>query len=62
MSKYPKLTHYVSEIDRLLQSFDKKCQKLSSSQQKEQDKHLALFRLRDIVGRTEAPAKTWRNF
>lgn len=62
MSKYPKLAHYVSEIDLLLQCVDKKCQKISSSQKKEQDKHLALSKLRDTADKTDNASKTWRNF
>ena len=63
MSKYPKLTHFVSDIDQLLQQFDKKnLNKLSLSQKKEQDKHLAIFKKRDTADLAEQPVKTWRDF
>ncbi len=62
MSQYPKLTHYVSEIDLDLQKFDKEHPKLSLSQQKEQEKYAKIYKSRDTVDKSKQPVKTWGNF
>lgn len=62
MSKKPKLTHYVSEIDQFLQSFDKSHPELSLSQQKEQEKYRIIYFLRDIVSKPETIKKLWNSF
>ena len=62
MIKYPKLTHFVSEIDQLLQQFDKNnLNNLSLTQKKERDKHLAVSKKRDTAF-VEQSTKIWRNF
>ncbi len=62
MSQYPKLSHFVSEIDQDLQQFNKKHPKLSLSQQKEKEKYARIYYLRDITDRPEEPVEIWRNF
>lgn len=62
MSQYPKLNHYVSEIDQVLQEFDKKNPKLSRSQQQEQAKYRRIYQLRDVATQAPAPKKDWEAF
>jgi len=62
MSKYPKLTHFVSEIDQDLQKFDKEHPKRSLSQQKEQEKYARISYLRDIANRPEQLEKIEDDF
>jgi hypothetical protein len=62
MSKYPMLTHYVSEIDQFLQNFDKNHAVLSKSQQKEQVKYRRIYALRDDINNVEPSIKLWKNF
>ena len=62
MSQYPKLNHYVSEIDQVLQEFDKKNQKLSRSQLQEQAKYRRIYQLRDVVVQIAAVKKIWEEF
>jgi hypothetical protein len=42
-----KIMHYVSDIDVLLEKFDKEHPVLSKSQQKEQKKYQHIYQLRD---------------
>lgn len=62
MSKYPKLTHYVSEIDQDLQKFDKEHPEPSASQKKEQEKYAKIYRLRDTVNPSKKTDIPWENF
>lgn len=62
MSKYPKLTHYVSEIDLDLQKFDKEHPQPSLTQQKEQEKYANIYKLRDTVNHAKQPIKIWEDF
>lgn len=64
MSKYPKLNHYVSDLDRFLMAFDQSHPQTSASQKAEKDKHNRLYYLRDHE--LPAPLKTtttlWEEF
>ncbi len=62
MSKAPKLTSYVSEIDQVLQGFDKKHPTLSSSQQKEKTKYDRIYKLRDVAETSIETPKLWEDF
>lgn len=56
MKQNKTLKKYVSEIDQLLQEFDKRHPQRSLSQQQEQKKHRRIYNLRDGVGQI-APLK-----
>lgn len=60
--KQPILTKYVSEIDKLLQEFDKKNPEPTKSQRNEIVKHNRIHALRDSVHRNEEPKKHWEGF
>lgn len=65
MSHQPIDKNFVSELDQFLESFDKKHPTLSESQQKERNKYLRIYRLRDTSSpaETETPAtKLWEGF
>ncbi len=62
MSKYPKLDHFVSEIDQDLQAFDKKHPQPSLSQQKEKEKYARIYYLRDVADRPEQIKQLWEDF
>jgi hypothetical protein len=62
MSKDPMLTHYVSEIDQFLQSFDLNHAQLSKSQQKEQAKYRRIYLLRDNPNHTDSSKTLWEKF
>lgn len=64
MSKYPKLTAYVSEIDKFLKNFDQQHPSLSLSQQLEIDKFKRIYSSRDssIQPRQDAPLTVWDAF
>lgn len=62
MNKKPKLTHYVSEIDQFLQSFDKSHPELSLSQQQEQEKYRLIYLLRDVAERPDTHSEIWEKF
>ena len=62
MSKYPKLMHFVSEIDQFLQAFDAKHPKLSAAQEKEKQKYAKIYFDRDNPNHPD-PVKTfWEVF
>ncbi len=62
MSKYPKLMHFVSEIDQFLQKFDAKHPVLSTSQEKEVQKYDKIYFDRDNPNHP-APIQTfWEAF
>ena len=61
MSQYPMLTHFVSEIDLVLQQFDK-THPPSLSQQKEQAKYAHIYKLRDMACPYEKTIVSWENF
>lgn len=62
MSKYPKLTHYVSEIDKDLQRFDEQHPELTLAQKKEKEKYDRIYFLRDIADRPDQSDKIWGDF
>lgn len=62
MSNSPMLTNYVSEIDQLLQTFAKENPILSYSQDKERNKYLHIYFLRDITDRPEKAPNLWEDF
>jgi hypothetical protein len=63
VSRAPKLTNYVSEIDQFLQEFDKQHPLLTKSQQKEDTKYTRIHRLRDTTeGSTEDSNQLWEGF
>jgi hypothetical protein len=62
MSQHPKFTGFVSEIDQYLQKFDKQHPKPSLSQQKEREKYLRIYFLRDQPTHSEPIKKIWENF
>lgn len=62
MSNYPKLTNYVSEIDQVLQAFDREHPELSLSQQKEKEKYRRIYFLRDHIERLTTVIKLWEKF
>lgn len=62
MSKYPKLTHYVSEIDQFLQGFDQKHPEQSLSQLEEENKYHQIYYLRDVADRPTKIKKLWEGF
>ena len=63
MSRQPKLTAYVSEIDQFLQEFDRQHPDLTQSQQKEQAKYQRIYHLRDTATRNPDDATTlWEGF
>lgn len=62
MSKYPKLTRYVSDIDQFLIGFDQSHPDLSESQQYEKDKYRRIYGLRDNPSRSEQPKNLWEDF
>jgi hypothetical protein len=63
MSRQPIDKHFVSEIDQMLQGFDKNHPVLSQSQKIEVNKYLRIYRLRDTSER-QAPTtrKIWEGF
>jgi hypothetical protein len=63
VSRAPKLTNYVSEIDQFLQEFDKQHPELTKSQQKEDKKYKRIHHLRDHTERTtEDNTQLWEGF
>jgi hypothetical protein len=63
VSRAPKLTNYVSDIDQFLQEFDKQHPKLTKSQQKEDTKYSRIYRLRDNTERaSEDSTQLWEGF
>jgi len=57
------LIHYVSEIDRFLQAFDRNHTERSKSQQKEQAKYRRVYLLRDtFTDNTDFSKIVWENF
>jgi hypothetical protein len=55
--------NYISEIDQDLQNFDKQHPSLSLSQQKEQEKYVRIYSLRDNPEQKIKTTKTlWENF
>jgi hypothetical protein len=63
MSRQPIDKNYVSDMDILLQDFDKNHPILTQSQQKERNKYLRIYRLRDTSERTpNNPKKIWEGF
>lgn len=62
MSNYPKLTHYVSEIDQFLQSFDRENPEKSLSQLGEENKYRRIYYLRDVADRPTKTNKLWEDF
>ncbi|HSW93720.1 MAG TPA: CBU_0585 family protein [Gammaproteobacteria bacterium] len=56
------LTDYVSEVDRLLQEFDKKHPAKSTSQQKEIANARRIYRLRDDAMATDETSILWDKF
>lgn len=53
---------YVSEIDCVLQAFDKKHPERSRSQQKEIDRSARVDQLRDSSDRVETTKPLWKEF
>jgi hypothetical protein len=62
VSRQPKLTNYVSEVDQFFHQFDKKHPQLSTSQRKEREKYLRIYRLRDTTDRPPEAPKLWEGF
>lgn len=63
MNKNPILTGYVSEIDQLLQKFDKDHPETSVSQQKEYHKAQRIIRLRTTINpMTQNTSTLWEDF
>jgi hypothetical protein len=63
VSRAPKLTNYVSDIDQFLQEFDKQHPEQTRSQQKEEIKYSRIYRLRDnSEGTTEDSTQLWEGF
>jgi hypothetical protein len=62
VNKNPILTNYVSDIDLLLQNFDKEHPEPSKSQQKEQKKYKTIHHLRDQVVAPNETKKLWDKF
>lgn len=62
MSNKSILTAYVSEIDQLLQSYDKKHPAQSLSQQKERKKYKRVYCLRDNTQQTQKTSTLWEDF
>lgn len=62
MSKSPILKAYISEIDLFIEQFDKEHPKLSYSQQKERDKYLKIYTLRDNSDRQINTQSLWEGF
>ena len=62
MSKYPKLTNYVSEIDQFLQQFDQTHPEKSLSQKKEIDKYQHVYSLRDTAEPPSSKKILWEDF
>ena len=56
------LTNYVSEIDQILQEFDKKHPQQSLSQQIEQKKYKRIYYLRDIAKRPQQTKNSEEDF
>jgi hypothetical protein len=56
------LRHYVSDIDLLLENFDKEHPEVSESQRKEIEKYHRIYFLRDTANRLESPKKLWEGF
>jgi hypothetical protein len=56
------LTGYVSEIDKLLEDFDKNNPSLSTSQRKECEKHRRIVLLRDTINKSENKSNLWEGF
>lgn len=52
MSKNPIYKNYISEIDSVLQAFDKEHPELSKAQKKEQEKYAHIYYLRDVADRS----------
>ena len=62
MSTNKKLTHYVSDIDQLLKSFDELHPELALSQQQEQAKYRRIYLLRDDPLSVDSSSKLWKDF
>lgn len=60
MSRQPKLTNYVSDIDQFLQDYDKQNPKQSPSQQKEEAKYRRIYFLRDEANRPDEEHSAWQ--
>jgi hypothetical protein len=58
MSKQPKLTDYVSDIDKVFHGFDKKNPNLSKSQIAEIEKSRRVSYLRDVADRLDEKKKS----
>jgi hypothetical protein len=62
MSANKKLTHYVSEIDQFLQTFDQTHPELAQSQEQERAKYRRIYLLRDDALSTDPTSKLWKDF
>ena len=62
MSANKKLTHYVSEIDQFIQTFNQNHPELSDSQQQEQIKYRRIYLLRDDPSSVNLDHKLWKDF
>lgn len=62
MSKYPKLMHFVSEIDQVLQDFAAKHPTLSLSQEREKRKYDKIYFNRDNPTHSEPTKTFWEEF
>jgi hypothetical protein len=63
MSRQPIDRNYVSEMDELLNDFDKNHPILTQSQQKERNKYLRIYQLRDTSERPPKNSKKiWEGF
>ena len=60
-TKEPINRHYVSELDRFLEAFDKRPGATSASRRAEEKKYAKVFLLRDKAD-AEPTQKIWENF
>ncbi len=60
-TKEPINRHYVSELDRFLEAFDKKPEASSASRRAEEKKYARVFQLRDHAD-MEPTSKLWGKF
>lgn len=62
MGTKPMLSNYVSEIDQVLQQFDKTHPPLSTSQRKEIEKYRRIYALRDTIDSKDTSKNPLDNF
>lgn len=63
MSRQPIDRNYVSDMDKTLHEFDKNHPVPTQTQQKERNKYLRIFQLRDTAERKPDPRdKIWEGF